>query len=328
MPAPAAETARFHLETRIPTASPEDTAATLVALLAGGEFAIADPAYLLDAHGALCGIVPLSRLFDAPASTPLATLALPCPPAVRLGADQEDVASHAIAHGVAAVPVVDREGRWQGVVPPLALLEVLRHEHVEDMHRFAGIAHDAEVASRAIEEPPVRRARHRLPWLLAGLGGSVLTALVMQRFEGALQANVAVAFFIPAIVYLADAVGTQSEAIAVRGLSMSRKPLLAVLGGELRTGALIGLVLSLLALLPVWLVLGDPWLAAAVAVALFAASGMATVIGFTLPWLLARTGADPAFGSGPLATIVQDVLSLLIYFATVTWMLGTHAPAP
>jgi magnesium transporter len=318
MPAFAAETAHFHLETRIPTASPDDTAASLIALLAGGDYAIADPAYLLDARGAPCGIVPLPRLLDAPASAPLATLALPCPPAVRLGTDQEDVASHAIAHGVSAVPVVDREGCWQGVVPPLALLEVLRHEHVEDMHRFAGIAHDAEVASRAIEEPPVRRARHRLPWLLAGLGGSVLTALVMQRFEGALQANVAVAFFIPAIVYLADAVGTQSEAIAVRGLSMSRKPLLAVLGGELRTGVLIGLVLSLL---------GDPWLAAAVAVALFAASGMATVIGFTLPWLLARTGADPAFGSGPLATILQDLFSLLIYFSTVTWMLGTRSPA-
>ena len=27
---------------------------------------------------------------------------------------------------------------------------------------------------------------------------------------------------------------------------------------------------------------------------------------------------DPAYGSGPLATIVQDVLSLLIYFACVS----------
>ncbi|GAA4412413.1 magnesium transporter [Quisquiliibacterium transsilvanicum] len=322
MPAPAVETAHFHLETRIPVASPEDTAASLVALLAGGDFAIADPAYLLDARGAPCGIVPLSRLLGAPPAARLATLALACPPAVRLGTDQEHVASHAIAHGVSAVPVVDRDGRWQGVVPPLALLEVLRHEHVEDLHRFAGIAHDAEVASRAIEEPPARRARHRLPWLLAGLGGSVLTALVMQRFEATLQANVAVAFFIPAIVYLADAVGTQSESIAVRGLSLSHKPLPALLGGELRTGALIGTVLSLLALLPIWLVLGDVRLAAAVAIALFASSCMATVIGFTLPWLLARTGADPAFGSGPLATILQDVLSLLIYFGVVVGLLG------
>ena len=35
----------------------------------------------------------------------------------------------------------------------------------------------------------------------------------------------------------------------------------------------------------------------------------------------ARMGRDPAFGSGPMATIVQDVLSLLIYFVTVGLLL-------
>jgi magnesium transporter len=33
-----------------------------------------------------------------------------------------------------------------------------------------------------------------------------------------------------------------------------------------------------------------------------------------LPWLLSRVGLDPAFGSGPLSTVVQDLLSLTIYF--------------
>jgi magnesium transporter len=40
-----------------------------------------------------------------------------------------------------------------------------------------------------------------------------------------------------------------------------------------------------------------------------------------LPWLLNRLGRDPAFGSGPLGTIIQDVLTLLIYFLAVTWLL-------
>ena len=33
-------------------------------------------------------------------------------------------------------------------------------------------------------------------------------------------------------------------------------------------------------------------------------------------WLMSRLGRDPAFGSGPLVKIVQDVLSLVIYFTT------------
>jgi magnesium transporter len=29
-------------------------------------------------------------------------------------------------------------------------------------------------------------------------------------------------------------------------------------------------------------------------------------------------GKDPAFGSGPLGTVIQDLLSILIYFAITT----------
>jgi magnesium transporter len=39
-----------------------------------------------------------------------------------------------------------------------------------------------------------------------------------------------------------------------------------------------------------------------------------------LPWLFARLGYDPALGSGPLATVIQDVLSILIYFLVAAWL--------
>jgi magnesium transporter len=35
-----------------------------------------------------------------------------------------------------------------------------------------------------------------------------------------------------------------------------------------------------------------------------------------------RAGFDPAYGSGPLATVVQDVLSLVTYFTIVRAMLA------
>ena len=58
--------------------------------------------------------------------------------------------------------------------------------------------------------------------------------------------------------------------------------------------------------------------ALAVAAALLVAGAIATTVGLVLPWLLARLGSDPAYGSGPLATIIQDLLSLLTYFLVVT----------
>jgi magnesium transporter len=42
----------------------------------------------------------------------------------------------------------------------------------------------------------------------------------MAGFEQRLASNIAIAFFIPAIVYLADAVGTQTEAIAARAIGI------------------------------------------------------------------------------------------------------------
>jgi magnesium transporter len=149
----------------------------------------------------------------------------------------------------------------------------------------------------------------------------MVATFVVSRFEEVLQSRVSVAFFVPGIVYLADAIGTQTEAIVVRGLSLSHAPIGRLLAGEMRTGALIGLCLGGLALPLVLLAFGDLRLALAVAVAIGCAGTVATSIGMLLPWFLALRGKDPAFGSGPVATIIQDVLSLLIYFAVVRALL-------
>lgn len=104
----------------------------------------------------------------------------------------------------------------------------------------------------------------------------------------------------------------------MRGLSPSHVGIGRLIGNELRTGLLVGSVLAMLAFPMVWLVFGESRLAAAVALALSGASIVASVLGLVLPWWLACVGSESAYGSGPLATIVQDVLSLLIYFGCVS----------
>jgi magnesium transporter len=271
--------------------------------------------------GVLLGVVSIERLLEMPAGEKMGE-AMRAPPVVHPEEDQEKVASLALHHDLNAVPVVDHENKLLGVVPPSTIIAILRHEHAEDLHRFAGIRHDTAIARQAMNAPPIRRVRDRLPWLLAGLAGSMLATLVMVRFEQALQAQVAIAFFVPGLVYLADAIGTQTETITVRGLSLSHAPIGYLLGRELRTGVLIGLFLGALILPLVWIAFGDPRLAAAVALSVVFAGAVATSIGLMLPWLLMKLKRDPAFGSGPLATIIQDVLSLLIYFLVVSLALA------
>ena len=140
---------------------------------------------------------------------------------------------------------------------------------------------------------------------------------MVSRFERTLESYIAISFFIPGIVYLADAIGTQTEAIAVRGLSLSNASLRHLLFGELYTGFLIGLSLAGISFPFVLLAFGDFRLALAVALAIVTAGTIATTVGLLLPWILSHAGKDPAFGSGPVATIIQDVLSLFIYFIII-----------
>lgn len=244
------------------------------------------------------------------------------PAAVHTDVDQEEAASLAIREELAVVPVLDEHDRFAGVFPPRAIMHVLRAEHLEDLHHMAGIWHHSEEARRALLAPPFQRARYRLPWLVIGLAGSMLAAGLVARFAAILQAHIAVAFFIPAIVYLADAVGTQSEAVAVRGLSLTDAGIGRLLVGEISAGVLMGGILALVAGAFTVVVFDDFDLALAVAVSLLGACAIASGLGLFLPWGFAKAGWDPALAAGPVGTIIQDVLSLLIYFGAATAILG------
>ena len=267
--------------------------------------------------GELEGVIAVTSLLalrDDELITPHIT---PPPCSVRASTDQEQVALIAVRHGLAAVPVVDDAERFLGIVPASALLRVLHHEHVEDLDRLSGVLRQREHVAYALDQPASRRVLERLPWLLVGLLGSAFATWVVAAFEASLQRTVAVAFFMPGIVYLADAIGTQTEAVAVRSFSFQQPPALRTFLRELRTGFLLGLALALPVFPAIAFLMGDVRLALAVSFAILFAGTVAAAIGFAFPLLLARCNRDPALGSGPLATVVQDVLSLIAYFLAV-----------
>ena len=312
------ESAAHYIAAAVPRGLPENTAGQAISSLSGHRFESVTLFCVTDPDGCLLGVIRLADLFAAPPETRLGDLMWRDAPRVHADVDQEKIASLALHHVLNAIPVVDSNNFLLGIIPSEALLHILRREHVEDIHRIAGIGRETHRAREAIESPPIRRARDRLPWLLIGLVGSIFATWVVTRFEQALNSRIAIAFFVPGLVYLADAIGTQTEAVAVRGLSLSHASLSSLVAGELRTGLLIGLTLGAVTFPLVWLTFGDMRLAFGVAFALFCAGGVATSIGLVLPWLLNRFGAAPAYGSGPIATIIQDVLSLAIYFTIVS----------
>lgn len=312
-------TASEHVCTLVPVASPQTTAGELRESMAGVHFESATHIGVCD-DGKLVGVLRVEELFGALTDAKVRDIMDADPPAVAPGVDQEKAAWKAVQHGESALAVVNGEGRFIGFLTPDRLHTVLLHEHDEDLARMGGFLRDSSMARTASEEPVVKRFWHRVPWLLVGLLGALLAADIVGAYEQQLQANVMLAFFIPGIVYLADAVGTQTEALVIRGLSVGVS-IGGVVRREVYTGLLVGVTLAAV-FFPIglwrW---GDASMVAAVALAILAACTTASAVALTLPWLFNRLGLDPAFGSGPLATVIQDLLSVIIYLRIATAML-------
>jgi magnesium transporter len=296
----------------VPVTEPSAAAGEVVKRLVGRRFESA-------AHVAVCsedrlvGLARIEEVLAADPATPMRELMDVDPPVIAQAVDEEVAAWKAVRHGESTLAVVDEQGRFLGLIPPRRVVEVLLTEHDEDLARLGGYLASTSSARHATEEAVGPRLVHRLPWLLLGLLGAVAAAGIVGAFERDLEDQLLLAFFVPGIVYMADAVGTQTEAIVIRGLSVG-VPVGRIVRRELLTGLLVGMVLAL-AFVPAGLVLWhDAEVVTAVALSLLVACSIATVVAMVLPWLLSRLGKDPAFGSGPLATVVQDLLSLLIYF--------------
>ncbi|MEW5963918.1 MAG: magnesium transporter [Pseudomonadota bacterium] len=307
-----------HLATRgVPIARADELVGALLSRLPWHRLESVDLVLVTSDAGRYVGTVEIKALLAASPEVCLGDLVAADWPVVRPETDQEHAVAAASRAGVGALPVVDAQGHPLGVLSAVVLLEVMAAEHREDVNRLVGVLKDRRGARHALEDPPMHRVGRRLPWLLVGLALSTGATALMASYQRALEANVIIAFFIPALVYLTDAIGTQTEAIAVRGLSLSKKPLASILVSEIATGGAIGLLLGVIAALAIWLTFGDPRLGLGVGASLLVAGTIASCVGLVFPWLLSRLDIDPAFGSGPVATIVQDVLTILVYFLVI-----------
>lgn len=165
-----------------------------------------------------------------------------------------------------------------------------------------------------IKESVEHLIEHRIPWLFFGLLGGLVATVVVSQYEAILSADVRLAFFIPVIVYLSDAVGTQTETIYVRLLSKKKVRFARYIFKEsvvgLGLGAASGTFLGIFA--TYWL--KSPAIGFTIGLTMLINLTLAPVLAVFIPNILYKRHTDPALGSGPVATIIQDVISLFVYF--------------
>lgn len=305
----------------VPICNPTDTADTVRAYIQRNahSFVSIDYVYVLVDH-ALTGVFSLHELMSEKATNRVDSFMTKEVAFVHVLTDREHVAQLALAQSIKAVPVVDDAGRFIGVVTADMVLQILNDKHSNYLFKVAGIRRKKNV--RISDLSVWEQIKTRTPWLVLGLLGGLGVAAVISYFEQSLGEKLFVAAFIPAIVYIADAVGNQSEMLVVRALGRERNfSISKYLTNELRTGLLISILLGTLMLLLSFLWLKDMWLSITLGSAIVATTLFSITFTVTLPWLLKRLGYDPAVASGPLATVICDVSSVTIYLLVATSLL-------
>ena len=224
----------------------------------------------------------------------------------------EEVANLMDKYDLVALPVVDSIKRLVGRITIDDVVDVIREEAEKDYQLISGITADVESSDKVIQ-----LTRARLPWLLIGLFGGILAALVIGNYESDLNKFPEMVFFIPLIAAMGGNVGIQSSSIIVQGLannslgieSTGRKLL-----KELSVGFMNGLICSVV-LLGVNMLISDSMaLTMTVSVSLLIVIIFASVLGTFIPLTLNRFKIDPALATGPFITTINDIIGLVIYF--------------
>lgn len=267
--------------------------------------------YVIDNDNLLKGIVSLKKMLLTNNATKINSIVDEDIMSVKTDTSSEEVAMIMDKYDLVALPVVDSIGRLVGRITIDDVVDVIREEAEKDYQMASGLTEDVESSDKVL-----RITRARLPWLLIGLAGGILGAMVLGKFESSLKIYPEMIFFIPLIAAMGGNVGIQSSALIVQGLAnktLRTDRTIQKLGKEFIVALVNGLLLAGLIFLYNFFTSDSFALTITVSISLVSVIIFAALVGTTIPLVLNRYKIDPAVATGPFITTMNDVLGLLIY---------------
>src|SRR5712664_990063 len=288
--------------------------------------------YVLDPRSkVLLRALPLRRLITAdPNASVLAAGPTRRPVTISPHASRDEATRLISQYDRLAVPVVDGTGQLVGIVTVDDVIDAIVERQTEEVQRFGGM--------EAIDEPYMdigfaQMIRKRAGGLCALFVSEMLTTSAMQGFQGELEKAIVLTLFIPLIMSSGGNSGSQATSLLIRALALRQLRLgdwWRVALRELPNGITLGAILGLIGILRIvlWQNLGfydygEYWMLIALTVgaALVGIVMFGSLTGSMLPFILQRTGFDPASASAPFVATLVDVTGLVIYFTVASLIL-------
>ncbi|HSD21868.1 MAG TPA: magnesium transporter [Anaeromyxobacter sp.] len=287
-------------------------------------------AYVLDPGQKLVGVVSFRDLLTAPPDRRIADLMKRDVVSVPDTLDQEAVARIMAREDVNAIPVVDGQGRMQGIVTVDDVVDVVQQEATEDIQKIGG--------TEALDQPYLQTGlpemiRKRAVWLALLFVGEMLTATAMAGFEDEIARAIVLAVFIPLIISSGGNAGSQASTLVIRAMALGEVNIgdaLRVARREVLAGLALGTILAFIGVVRIFVWQGlfgtygpkTPHLAVTVGTAVVAVVMWGTLAGAMLPLAIRRLGFDPASASAPFIATLVDVSGIVIYFTAARLILG------
>ena len=272
--------------------------------------------YVVDDFDKLKGVVTLKELVTTHFDTTIGEILQPNVETIPFDMDQEEVGHLFEKYGYLTLPVVDRVGRLLGIVTVDDVMQILRDENTEDIHKLGGVG-EGEKVNGTLKES----VKSRLPWLFVNLLTAIFASAVVGLLEGTIEKVVSLATFMPIVAGMGGNAGTQTLTVIVRGLALGeldlkhfKKALLKELGIGLITGVSIGAVIAVLGYL--WE--GNIIFGAVIGIAMILNMIVATLSGLVVPIVLKKMKIDPALASSVFVTTFTDVLGFFFFLGLAT----------
>jgi len=269
--------------------------------------------YVVDEHDILLGVLSLKGLLFAKSTSIISELYRATNiKYVKTEDDKEEVAEMMKRYDLIAVPVVDGQKKLVGRITIDDIVDVMQEGAEKDYQLASGITDNVEVSASIL-----KNTRSRLPWILIGILGGILSSLILQNYEGDIAINPVLAFFIPLITATGGNVGVQSSAIVVQGLASKEFQFHGIfkqLLKELAVGSFIGIICGVLIFTFNYFTNTDIIMGVTIGVSIFVIVIIAAIFGTLFPLLLNKLNIDPALATGPFVTTTNDILGLSVYF--------------
>lgn len=270
--------------------------------------------YVVDEKNILLGVLSLKRLLFANPNALIKELYWSEHiKYVKTHDSKEEVADIMRKYDLVTIPVVDRQHVLVGRITIDDVVDVIQEEAEKDYQMASGITDNVEATTSIL-----KNTRSRLPWILIGILGGVLSSLILKNYEAELTINPFLAFFIPLITATGGNVGVQSSAIVVQGLASNDFQMSGIFKRvikELFVGIIIGVICGGLVFgFNYFLNDGDMLMGITIGLSIFVVVIIAAILGTLVPLVLEKIKIDPALATGPFVTTSNDILGLSIYF--------------